>query len=366
MRQTTWILFVVVCLSTGLLEAYEKPNYQGLDWMDAEKRVIKGPKSYAAYVGTIPKRNDLLKASFDGSSITMDTRDFYALPDQKKEVMITLFGIGKEDGVRLKPGETKGEVWNCYQLRIKGPAGGQVALIFEGRRDKKFNNGHFRVDKIFTLDGTEQTLVHKLELPADLESFGLRLDLKTPGVFRFEAPDFYTEKKEETSSVNPDFNYIRNGGAENGFDNTMYLPLKRRAHAAHGAYLNWTGGRETFQYELERDTANVRTGKYAYRIRFSGDGPMTSRVDSFAFHPVPLLPGEEYTYTVWAKAERPAEIEMGLYLGNGAQRCRALPDVSGRDGVDEARAARPRLGRGGFGAEPGSRWWTATMRRPGC
>ena len=91
----------------------------------------------------------------------------------------------------------KGRWWNCYQLRIKGPAGGQVALIFEGRRDKKFNNGHFRVDKIFTLDGTEQTLVHKLELPADLKGFGLRLDLKTPGVFRFEAPDFYIENKAE-------------------------------------------------------------------------------------------------------------------------------------------------------------------------
>ena len=233
----------LAALSSG---AYEKPDYQGLDWKEAEKRVIKGAKSYAAFVSTIPKRNDLLKASFDGSSITMDTRDFYALPDQKKEVMLYLPGIRKEDGVRLKPGEVKGREWNCFQIQVKGPTGGQVALIFEGRRDKKFNNGHFRVDKVFILDGTEQTLVHKLELPADLESFGLRLDLKTPGVFRFEAPDFYTEKKEETSSVNPDFNYIRNGGAENGFDNTMYLPLKRRAHAAHGAYLNWTGGGRPF------------------------------------------------------------------------------------------------------------------------
>ena len=160
MRQTTWILFVVFCLSAGRLEAYDKPNYQGLNWKEAEKRVIKGPKSYAAFVSTIPKRNDLLKASFDGSSITMDTRDFYALPDQKKEVMLYLPGIRKEDGVRLKPGEVKGKVWNCYRIRIKGPAGGQVALIFEGRRDKKFNNGHFRVDKVFILDGTEQTLVH--------------------------------------------------------------------------------------------------------------------------------------------------------------------------------------------------------------
>lgn len=56
---------------------------------------------------------------------------------------------------------------------------------------------------------------------------------------------------------------------------------------------------------------------------------MTSRVDSFAFHPVPLLPGEEYTYTVWAKAERPAEIEMGLYLGNGAGLSRMCPVGTG-------------------------------------
>ena len=325
MKSRIFLCGVALGLAALSAGAYGKPDYRGLDWKDAEKRVIKGPKSYAAFVSTIPKRNDLLKASFDDSSITMDTRDFYALPDQKKEVMLYLPGIRKEDGVRLKPGEVKGEVWNCYRIRIKGPAGGQVALIFEGRRAKKFNNGHFRVDKVFILDGTEQTLVHKLELPADLESFGLRLDLKTPGVFRFEAPDFYTEKKEEKSSADPDFNYIRNGGAENGFDNTMYLPLKRRAHAAHGAFINWKGERETFQYDLERDSANARSGKYAYRIRFSGDGPMTSRVDSFAFHPVPLLPGEEYTYTVWAKAERPAGIEMGLYLGNGAGLSRVCP-----------------------------------------
>lgn len=319
MKQTRWILSALLGISAVWLGGYEKLDYQGLNWQDSKKQVIKGPKVYAAYVGTIPKRNDLLKASFDGKSITMDTRDFYALPDLKKEVILYLYGIKKGDGVLLKPGEIRGSVWNCYKIRIKGPAGGQVALIFEGRRDKKFNNGHFRVDKVFILDGTEQTLTHKLELPADLESFGLRLDLKTPGVFRFEAPDFYIEKKEPQTQVNSDFNYILNGGAENGFDNTMYLPLKRRAHvAANGAYLNWKGERETFQCDLARDPNNARSGKYAYRIRFSGTGPMTSRVDTFAFNPVPLLPGEEYTYTVWAKAERPSRIELGLYLGNGA------------------------------------------------
>ena len=44
----------LAALSSG---AYEKPDYQGLDWKEAEKRVIKGPKSYAAFVSTIPKRN---------------------------------------------------------------------------------------------------------------------------------------------------------------------------------------------------------------------------------------------------------------------------------------------------------------------
>ena len=135
MRQTTWILFVVFCLSAGRLEAYDKPNYQGLNWKEAEKRVIKGPKSYAAFVLTIPKRNDLLKASFDGSSITMDTRDFYALPDQKKEVMLYLPGIRKEDGVRLKPGETKGEVVELL------PASDQRSGRGTGRADLRGKTG---------------------------------------------------------------------------------------------------------------------------------------------------------------------------------------------------------------------------------
>ncbi len=326
MKRTRWILSALIGISAVWLGGYEKPDYQGLNWKDSKKQVIKGPKMYVASVGTIPKRNDLLKVSFDGKSITMDTRDFYALPDLKKEVILYLYGIKKGDGVLLKPGEIRGSVWNCYKIRIQGPAGGQVALVFEGRRNKKFNNGHFRVDKIFILDGSEQTLTHKLELPADLESFGLRLDLKTPGVFRFEAPDFYLEKKETQTQVNSDFNYILNGGAENGFDNTMYLPLKRRAHVtANGAYLNWKGERENFQCDLTRDPNNARSGKYAYRIRFSGTGPMTSRVDTFAFNPVPLLPGEAYTYTVWAKAERPSRVEMGLYLGNGAGLSRMCP-----------------------------------------
>lgn len=318
MNRKTLIRGSLLCLLPFLLEAYNKPDYSGLDWKDSSKKVIKSSKNYAAIISTIPKRNDLLKASFDNKSITIDTQDFYELPNLKKEVILRLIGIQKHDGIRLAPGEIKGKIWNCCTIRIKGPAGGRVALVFEGRRNKKYNNGHFRVDKDFILDGTEQILTHKLELPADVISFGLRLDLKTPGIFRFEAPDFYTESKNERKQYNPGTNYLLNGGAENGFDNTLFLPLKRRIHAAHGAFINWKGDRETFNIDFNRDTHVVRSGKYAFRMRFSGSDPMSSRVDSFTFNPVPLLPGEMYTYTVWAKAERPAQIEMGLYLGNGA------------------------------------------------
>lgn len=37
--------------------------------------------------------------------------------------------------------------------------------------------------------GTTQTIIHKLELPQDVTGFGLRLDLKSAGVFRFQAPE---------------------------------------------------------------------------------------------------------------------------------------------------------------------------------
>ena len=287
-----------------------------LHWQNENRKSIRNAKeSPVCFVGTIPSRNDLLKASFEEGSITIDTRDFYALPDLKKEVILHIPGIQKNDGVRIPADPSAERTWNCYQIKIQGTPGSKIALVFEGRRDKKFNNGHFRVDKEFILDGTEQTIVHKLELPQDVTGFGIRLDLKSAGVFRFQAPDFYTEPKQK--QVFPAANYLYNGGAENGFDNTVYLPLKNRAHATAGSFVNYRGEKEQFDIELERDSRIVHSGKYSFSILFRGKGPMTSRVDSFAFNPVPLIPDAPYTFTVYARAERKTRAELVLYLGGG-------------------------------------------------
>ena len=316
-KQTLALGAFILALCSGIpVSAFFKTDYNALHWQNENRKSIRNAKeSPVCFVGTIPSRNDLLKASFEEGSITIDTRDFYALPDLKKEVILHIPGIQKDDGVRIPADPSAERTWNCYQIKIQGTPGAKIALVFEGRRDKKFNNGHFRVDKEFILDGTEQTIVHKLELPQDVTGFGIRLDLKSAGVFRFQAPDFYTEPKQK--QVFPAANYLYNGGAENGFDNTVYLPLKNRAHATAGSFVNYRGEKEQFDIELECDSRIVHSGKYSFSILFRGKGPMTSRVDSFAFNPVPLIPDAPYTFTVYARAERKTRAELVLYLGGG-------------------------------------------------
>ena len=196
MRRKTSLLWLGMLTAATSLYAYKQPDYQNLRWTDpVKKHQIRGPKSYACGVRTIPKRNDLLEAKFEDRTIELDTRKFYELPDMQKEVIIGFYGIMPDDGVRLKEGESHGKQWNCFRLKIKGTPGSKVALVFDGKRDEKYNSGHYRVDKFFTLDGTEQTIEFKKEFPADLQWFAIRLDLKTAGVFRFSAPEFLIEER---------------------------------------------------------------------------------------------------------------------------------------------------------------------------
>ena len=316
------IIIVVTFLFAVITEAYQKPIYGNMQWKGDTPKIDFGNESqWFGRFGTIPEKNDLLDICFNKDSVTVDTTRFYALPDNKKEVIIRLYGINKDDGVKLKAGQVSGSEWNCFEIEVQGPPGGQVALIMEGSREN--GNKHFRIDKQFILDGTKQKLVFQAEFPSDLLSFGLRLDLKNAGKFTFWPPEFKIVKKAE-SKVDSTKNYIFNGGAENGFDNTMYLPLFRRAHAKYGKFINYKGEAEDFNIDFARDTTVVHSGKYAFRLKFSGNEPMTSRVDSFAFNPVPIKIGEMITYTIWVRAERPTSVDMGLYLGDGtgiANRC---------------------------------------------
>ncbi len=140
-------VFALALCSGFTLSAFFKTDYNALHWQNENRKSIRNAKeSPVCFVGTIPSRNDLLKASFEEGSITIDTRDFYALPDLKKEVILHIPVIQKNDGVRIPADPSAERTWNCYQIKIQGTPGAKIALVFEGRRDKKFNNGHFRVD----------------------------------------------------------------------------------------------------------------------------------------------------------------------------------------------------------------------------
>jgi len=184
-------LLIVVTVLCG----FDSAEYKDLHWQDPQKpRIILAGKKYVGDIRTIPNKTELLKVSFSDGAITVDTEQFYKLDIPKKEVIVNFYGIRSDkDGVRLEKGKETGEEWNVYSMNIKGTPGSQVVMIFVGRKNDKKS---YRVEKKFTLDGTDQKLVFEKEFPNDLETFGLRMDLRSSGTFTFSSPNFEVKKKD--------------------------------------------------------------------------------------------------------------------------------------------------------------------------
>jgi len=321
-QATAFFICLCLFLLSTISYGFDKAEYTNLHWEDsnAPKIIHNGDKGIGD-IQTIPDKTDLLNVDFTNGAITVNTDDYYNLDVIKKEVIINFYGIRSDrDGIRLEEGNASGNEWNVYSIKITGTPGAQVAMIFIGHR-KNTNKG-YRVEKTFFLDGTDQKLVFEKEFPSDLETFGLRMDLRSAGTFTFSSPDFEVKKKEDNSKLSSSDNYILNGGAENGFDNIYYNPISTRDVLGKDFYdPMWFGNpedTETFKTILELDEKIKHSGKYSFKLRYEGDPQkMSSAIDTFAFNPVPYEKGKSLTYTVWAKAEKETTVQIGFYLGQG-------------------------------------------------
>jgi len=313
--------FFILLISAQLF-AFEKAEYNDLHWEDPQNpKIILDGKKFIGDIRTIPDKTNLLKVEFTKGAITVNTDELYKINVHKKEVIVNFYGIRSDrDGVRIEDGKAVGDNWNVFSINIKGTPGAQVAMIFVGHR-KNTKKG-YRVEKKFFLDGTDQKLVFEKEFPSDLETFGLRMDLRSSGTFTFSSPDFKVKEKEEDTTLSSNVNYILNGGAEHGFDNIYYNPISTRDVLGKGFYdPMWFGTPEdieTFKTILDLDKETKHSGKYSFKLRYEGNPKrMSSAIDTFAFNPVPYEKGKSLTYTVWAKAEKEVTVQIGFYLGQG-------------------------------------------------
>lgn len=276
----------------------------------------------SARILTVPAESvSALSAEVRNNEITLDTERFFAEPDPRKKAVVRFYGPTVSEAALSSPDEFPAR-FNCFELPVKGPAGGRLILRFEGVRTG--GNKHFISHHDMVLNGTEQRLLIRDKMPTDMKHFWMVAVIQSPGKFVLGAPHFRTETERE-KALDPSVNHLSNGGAENGFDGTMYLPFELKAHASTGKFLCWNEKWEDpYKTDLALDPDNAYAGTYSFRFRINAKTLPSTRGGIFLFEPVPYQPGKPICFSVYLRADRPAEAALELTFGNGIGAVKAV------------------------------------------
>lgn len=316
------MLFHRVVLSVLLLWSFctvlrgAQVSFSGAVLKNAGKEiVVRGGGRVAARILTVPADGiAMLSPEIRESQIFLNTEAFFREADPKKKVVLRFYGPVVSEAA-LSASSVFPRRFNCFELPVKGPAGARMILRFEGMRTG--GNRHFITHHEFILDGKSQKLVIRDTMPEDMKNFWMVAVIQSAGSFSIAAPRFFTETEQE-KEVDSSVNHLANGGAENGFDGTMYLPFSFKMDAVTGKYLDWKlQWEDPYTVDLALDSEQVYEGKYSYRFRINAPRLPSTRGGIFLFEPVPYVPGKPICFSIYLKADRPTEAALELTLGNG-------------------------------------------------
>ncbi len=284
--------------------------------------VVRSGGKVAARILTVPSGAVfMLDPEVREERIHLNTEAFFRDADPKKKVVLRFYGPVVSEAALSDPSVFP-RLFNGFELPVKGPAGARMILRFEGTRTG--GSRHFITHHEFILDGNSQTLVIRDTMPEDMKNFWMVAVIRSAGSFTIGAPRFFTETEQE-KVLDPSVNHLVNGGAENGFDGTMYLPFAWKMDAVTGKYLDWKSQwEEPYTVDLALDSKQVYEGRYSYRFRINAERLPSTRGGIFLFEPVPYVPGKPICFSIYLKADRPVEAALELTLGNGIGNTRKI------------------------------------------
>ena len=187
-------------------------------------------------------------------------------------------------------------------VTVKADRSASGTLLIEGSRNGK----HYHAGKIVPVGTSFQTQVFSRRIPEGVERLTLRFDLRAPAVYTIRNAGMTAV----TETVRPaNRNQIVNGGAERGWYGTYIDDF--HAQAVNGQYIRYDGRIVTFGRNFAIDDKVFHSGRHSFRIEGH-----PSVCGSFYLNPVKYIPGQPFTVSFWAKAEKPnTALNLGLFLG---------------------------------------------------
>ncbi len=197
------------------------------------------------------------------------------------------------------------------QVDVAADRPAEGLLFVEGQVDGK----HFwKALNVKLPAGPAAPYLFSVRIPPKEENLQLRFDCLTPAVYRFSG---FSLRESEEVAVDPDRNWITNGGAEMGWYGTSQTSIEYKGIGGkilfggnggpHGAIATQYGG-------WVLDDAVFHGGKRSFRSVV----PAGAVPGSLTFNPVPYVPGKPASFSVWLKAEKPNTAgDLSLFLASG-------------------------------------------------
>lgn len=255
----------------------------------------------------IPTSSPSLKVTADAEGLVLDGSK-EALT--RKKPFIVRFLLPKQDqGKDVFRGKKL-----TSEVTVKADRSASARILIEGRRNGK----HYHKGLIVPVGTTFQTLRFSERIPEGVEGLSLRFDLHAPAVYTIRGAGM-TSLVETIRLANR--NRIINGGAERGWYGTYIDDLY--AKGINGKEIRYDGKIIDFGRKFAIDDKVFYSGRHSFRIE--GKPYATG---SFYLNPVKYVPGQPFTVSFRAKAEKPGTaLNFGLFLG--FSRTYAIPLTAG-------------------------------------
>ncbi len=293
-RTSGRILFLLFAVFT--LSADFQAEFDGKTTVKEEKNQRISFRTANGFYGTMDRKafpSIQVRATEEGLVIDATGADL----SKKKNFLIRLYPPKQDQQKDVFLGRKLNST-----VTVKADRSASGTLLIEGSRNGK----HYHAGKIVPVGTSFQTQVFSRLIPEGVERLTLRFDLRAPAVYTIRNAGMTAV----TETVRPaNRNQIVNGGAERGWYGTYIDDF--HAQAVNGQYIRYDGRIVTFGRNFAIDDKVFHSGRHSFRIEGH-----PSVCGSFYLNPVKYIPGQPFTVSFWAKAEKPnTALNLGLFLG---------------------------------------------------
>ena len=316
-RAASVLTAAVLLLSVSTLGAFTREfgncrlkadSKQGSFW-------LFGPDNkLAAGAGVFPRSEfPNFQTTLENGTLVIDSRGIFRSGVEGRSMILRIFGLDLNT-MYLAPADRKNHSrTNRVSLELKSESPSELSLYFEGQQMLNGREKHYYVSKTFPLNGEWQTLSLDQVLPDNLKKVWIRITLRKPAkiaIRRVTVEQLPVREK----TFDPSVNYLRNGGAEHGWDGILWNPLRNYQLSSTGKYINFRRKeiRKELNFSLDPNT------RYEGAFSFCMERPAGPDVlGALRFHPVPYEVGKPVSFSFYAKAERPQSLYVSYFLASG-------------------------------------------------